>query len=142
LISDTIAQCGRNASNSPHFHLFTAVESNHLNTTLPARPADHPKLRGDAFLPQVDVRNDAAGFALATEVCEIAERGPMPLFLANVHLYRARIVGMTNAEGRMTNWPEVDPKAELARARALIEKHGYWRRREELADAEAASVAW
>lgn len=29
-------------------------------------------------------------------------------------------------------------KAELAKARALIETHGYWRRKEELEDAEAA----
>ena len=32
--------------------------------------------------------------------------------------------------------------AELAEARRLIEKHGYWRRKEELEDAEAAAVGW
>lgn len=37
---------------------------------------------------------------------------------------------------------KIDPKAELAKARALIEKHSYWRRREELVDAEAAAVNW
>jgi hypothetical protein len=47
----------------------------------------------------------------------------MPLYLADVHLHRARLFR---------------DKAELAKARALIEKHGYGRRREELADAEAA----
>jgi hypothetical protein len=39
---------------------------------------------------------------------------------------------------RKKDYPGIDPKAELAKARALIEKHGYGRRREELADAEAA----
>lgn len=79
----------------------------------------------------------AASRALA-EAQQIAERGPMPLFLADVHLHRARIVGSTNDECRRTNWPGIDPKAELAKARTLIEKHGYGRREEELADAEAA----
>jgi hypothetical protein len=57
------------------------------------------------------------------EVQMIAERGPMPLYLADVHLHRARLFR---------------DRAELAKARALIEKHGYWRRREELEDAEEA----
>jgi hypothetical protein len=57
------------------------------------------------------------------EAQQIAERGPMPLYLADVHLHRARLFR---------------DKAELAKARALIEKHGYWRRKEELEDAEAA----
>ena len=30
----------------------------------------------------------------------------------------------------------------LVRARDLVEKHGYWRRKEELEDAEAAAVGW
>jgi len=92
----------------------------------------HAHLRGDAA---------AASRALA-EAQQIAERGPMPRYLADVHLHRARLVGMTNAEGRMIDWPGIDPKAELAKARTLIEKHGYWRRREELEDAEAAAAAW
>ena len=57
------------------------------------------------------------------EAQQIAERGPMPLYLADVHLHRARLFR---------------DKAELAKARALIEKHGYWRRKEELTDADAA----
>lgn len=52
----------------------------------------------------------------------IAERGPMPLYLADVHLHRARLFR---------------DRAALAAARDLIKKHGYYRRREELADAEA-----
>jgi hypothetical protein len=89
----------------------------------------HAHLRGDAA---------AASRALA-EAQQIAERGPMPLFLADVHLHRARLAGSVKDEGRRKkDYPGIDPKAELAKARALIEKHGYGRRREELADAEAA----
>jgi hypothetical protein len=58
---------------------------------------------------------------------EIAERGPMPLYLADIHLHRARLFR---------------DRAELATARALIEKHGYGRRKEELEDAEAAASNW
>jgi hypothetical protein len=61
------------------------------------------------------------------EAQQVAERGPMPLYLADVHLHRARLFR---------------DKAELAKARALIEKHGYWRRKEELEDAEAAAKEW
>ncbi len=53
----------------------------------------------------------------------IAARGPMPLFLADIHLHRARL------------FRDHD---ELAKARVLIEKHGYNRRLPELEDAEQA----
>jgi hypothetical protein len=57
----------------------------------------------------------------------IAERGPMPLYLADVHLHRARLFA---------------DRTELAKARELIEKHHYGRRREELADALSAAAHW
>jgi hypothetical protein len=53
----------------------------------------------------------------------IAERGPMPLFQADILLYRARLF-----HDRMA----------LARARELIDRHAYHRRDEELRDAESA----
>ncbi len=56
------------------------------------------------------------------EAWEIAERGPMPLFLADVQLYRARLFGDRQA---------------LAEARRLIETYGYDRRLAELEHAEA-----
>ncbi|MEM9555124.1 MAG: hypothetical protein AAGC60_12790 [Acidobacteriota bacterium] len=56
------------------------------------------------------------------EAEEIARRGPMPLYLADIHLYRARLF---------------DDRDALAEARRLVEKHGYGRRREELEDLEA-----
>lgn len=71
------------------------------------------------------------------EALEIAERGPMPLFMADIHLHRARLFFRT------TPYPWHNPdgtprgaKDDLAEARRLIEKHGYWRRKEELEDAE------
>jgi hypothetical protein len=58
----------------------------------------------------------------------IAARGPMPLYLADVHLHRARLFG---------------DRDELTKARTLIDRHQYGRRREELADAAAAlNVSW
>ena len=76
-----------------------------------------------AWLHFVD-GNFAAARADLDEAQEIAERGPMPLFLADIALYRARLFGDREA---------------LAEARRLIEKHGYDRRLEELTDAEAAT---
>ena len=57
----------------------------------------------------------------------IAERGPMPLYLADVHLHRARLF---------------HDRAALAEARRLIEDYAYGRRREELEDAEAVAAHW
>jgi hypothetical protein len=74
------------------------------------------------------VRGDApSARAALDQAWEIAERGPMPLYLADVRLHRARLFR---------------DRGELAKARELIEKHGYWRRREELEDAEAAAGGW
>lgn len=64
------------------------------------------------------------------EAWEIAARGPMPLFLADIHLYRARLFG------EMMPYPWQSPIADLRQARQLIEKHGYLRRMAELLDAE------
>lgn len=78
------------------------------------------------------------------EAWEIAERGPMPLFLADIHLHRARLFHA------VTPYPwSADsagnprgPKDDLAAARVLITRHGYLRRLEELEDAEAAAKSW
>ena len=79
---------------------------------------------------------------LLEEAQQIAERGPMPLYLADVYLHRARLFGIMKVDERKLKFPDIDPKAELAEARRLIEKHGYWRRKEELEDAEAVAVHW
>ena len=73
-------------------------------------------------------QGDAEGArADLAEAQEIAERGPMPLFLADVHLYRARFFHDRDA---------------LAEARRLVDKHGYGRRLGELEDLEAAADSW
>ncbi len=74
-----------------------------------------------AWLLHQEGNSDAARSDL-DEAQEIAEQGPMPLFLADTALLRARLFG---------------DRAALAEARRLIEKHGYGRRREELADLAA-----
>ncbi len=66
------------------------------------------------------------------EAWEIAERGPMQLHMADIHLYRARLFFREN------KYPWESPAADLAAARKLIEQCGYGRRKEELEDAEDA----
>ena len=66
------------------------------------------------------------------EAWEVAERGPMRLHMADVHLHRARLFF------REKQYPWRSPREDLAAARKLIESCGYWRRKEELEDAEAA----
>jgi len=61
------------------------------------------------------------------EACQIAERGPMRLQMADIHLHHARFFR---------------DKESLAKARKLIEQCGYHRRDEEIADAELAAVNW
>lgn len=66
----------------------------------------------------------------------------MRLFLADIHLYRARLFGKPKTKDQRSNEEEKYPwesaEADLKEARRLIEKHGYLRRMEELEDAEAA----
>lgn len=71
--------------------------------------------------------NPTAACADLDEAWQIAARGDMRLFMADIHLHRARLFR---------------DKAELQKARALIEQCGYWRRKEELEDAEAAARGW
>lgn len=66
------------------------------------------------------------------EAWDIAERGPMRLHLADIHLHRARLFHAA------TPYPWGSLQADLAAARKLIEQCGYGRRKEELEDAEAA----
>jgi hypothetical protein len=86
------------------------------------------------------------------EAWEIAERGPMPLFLADIHLYRVRLF-FREAHYPWDKNPDGTPrgpKDDLAAARAIIcketvyqkdgvtLKHSYLRRLPELEDAEMA----
>jgi hypothetical protein len=73
------------------------------------------------------------------EAWKVAERGPMRLFMVDIHLYRARLFGPRRKE---MAYPWGSPEADLAAARKLIEQCGYHRRNEELADAEEAAKGW
>ncbi len=66
------------------------------------------------------------------EAWEIAERGPMKLHLADIHLHRARLFF------REAKYPWQSPAADLAAAGQLINTCGYHRRDQELADAQRA----
>ncbi len=79
-----------------------------------------------AWLRFVEGDADAARADL-DEACQLAERGPMRLFLADIHLHRARLFRDAQA---------------LGQAREIITKCGYHRRDAELADAEEAAKHW
>jgi len=66
------------------------------------------------------------------EAWEIAERGPMRLHMADIHLYRARLFF------REAKYPWESPAADLTAAEKLINECGYHRRDEELGDAKRA----
>jgi hypothetical protein len=66
------------------------------------------------------------------EAWEIAERGPMKLFQADIHLYRARLFF------REPSYPWQSPQDDLAAAAKLINECGYHRRDAELAAAQQA----
>lgn len=78
------------------------------------------------------------------EAWEIAERGPMRLFIADIHLYRARLFHSVKPYpwDKNPDGTERGPKDDLKDARKLIEQCGYWRRKEELEDAEEAAKNW
>ncbi len=87
------------------------------------------------------------------EAWEIAERGPMRLHMADIHLYRARLFGPISGKPKDEGGIEYPwnknpdgsargPLDDLAAARKLIEQCGYWRRKEELEDAEEAAKTW
>ncbi len=67
---------------------------------------------------------------------QIAERGPMRLYMVDIHLHRARLFHGVKP------YPWTSPQEDLAAARKLIKDCGYRRRDEELADAEKAALAW
>ena len=61
------------------------------------------------------------------EAQQIAQRGPMPLFLADIALHRARFF---------------HDRTALAEARRLVDEHGYGRRSEEVEALEAVADEW
>lgn len=74
------------------------------------------------------------------EAWEIAERGPMRLFMADIYLYRARLF-IREPEypwDKSQDGTARGPADDLAAAEELINRCGYHRRDEELADAKGA----
>jgi len=69
------------------------------------------------------------------EAWDIAERGPMRLHMADIHLHRARLFF------RQKHYPWKSPQKDLASAEKLINDCGYHRRDEELADAKRAILS-
>ncbi len=90
-----------------------------------------------AWLRALTGRRTGAASAVTDldEAWEIAARGSMRLFQANILLMRARLFGLPSAEEK---YPWESPQADLAAARTLIEQCGYGRRLAELEDAELA----
>ena len=60
----------------------------------------------------------------------------MRLLMADIRLHRARLFHSVKP------YPWTSPQEDLADSRKLIELCGYWRRKEELEDAEEASKSW
>jgi uncharacterized protein DUF4062 len=121
-------------------HVTAAVKGLHRASQQQWTPAG---LLTDAWLR---VLQDDAAHACADldEAWEIAERGPMRLYMADIHLHRARLFhGVTPYPWNTdANGKPRGPKDDLAAARKLIKQCGYWRRKEELEDAEAAAKNW
>jgi tetratricopeptide (TPR) repeat protein len=109
----------------------------HLDSAvLGLRKAGHQWILPRSLLDRARILGSQARLDLARadldEAWEIAERGPMKLFLADIHLHRARLFF------REAEYPWESPQADLAAAEKLINDCGYHRREEELADAKAA----
>jgi len=113
----------------------------HINVALDfLRRAGDQQYLPRGLLPRALCRATTENFDGAREdldeAFEIAERGPMRLFLADIRLHRARLFGLV--AGRPEKYPWVSPRDDLDEARKLVETCGYGRRREEFEDAEAA----
>ncbi len=106
-----------------HQHITIAVEGLHAAGSLDHVPRG---LLTRAWMRCIS-GDEAGARADLGEAWEIAERGPMPLFQADVLLTRARLFR---------------DREDLAAARVLIEERGYHRRDEELADAAVVAAGW
>jgi hypothetical protein len=105
-------------------HLDACVDGLRQSANLDELPGG---LLTRALLRAVRGELDRATSDLA-EAQQLAERAPLPLFLADVALHRARLIFREDLAGA---------REDLRRARDLIEKHGYLRRLHELEDAES-----
>lgn len=77
----------------------------------PPPRSHHPRVATSSPRPRTGPESAKADL---DEAWEIAERGPMPLFLTDIHLYRARLFF------RETPYLWQSPQHDLAEARRLI----------------------
>ena len=124
----------QSAIHNPHSAIEQAVSGLRSAGTMDHLPRG---LLTRAWLRALTGRRTGAASAVADldEAWEIAARGSMRLFQADILLMRARLFGLPSAEEK---YPWESPQADLAAARTLIEQCGYGRRLEELEDAERA----
>lgn len=114
-----------------HAHLLTAVDALRRSSKQDLVPlgllsrACLRVLEGDSTGAQTDL----------DEAWQIAERGPMRLHMADVHLHRARLFS------RERPYPWTSPEDDLAAAEKLISGCGYHRRDGELSDARQSVLA-
>lgn len=114
-------------------HIDLAVSGLRLAGTQPEIPLALLTRAWLRFLTDARIGHESAQEDL-DEAWEIAERGPMKLFLADIHLHRARLFF------REKEYPKawISAQADLVAAEKLINECGYGRRKEELADAKRA----
>src|SRR5207302_795990 len=111
-----------------HHHIAAAVDGFRRVAYFELNPCG---LLTRAWLQAVQGELDMAKADL-DQAWQIAERGPMRLHQADIHLYRARLFF------REKTYPWKSPQADLADAEKLINDCGYNRRNPELADAKKA----
>jgi hypothetical protein len=129
----TTSDAWRAAHRRLYEHLCATTKEGDRPTLEDLQPLYQAVAHGcQAGLQQEAREGFAASQADLDEAWEIAERGPMKLFMADIHLYRARLFF------REATYPWESPQADLAAARKLIESCGYGRRKEELEVAEKA----
>lgn len=113
------------------------AELRRVDTTLCPR-GEHTAWADETCPPDDHCTAAQAAKADLDEALEIAERGPMPLHMADIYLHRARLFcHITPYPWRNPDGTARSAKSDLTEARRLIEKHGYGRRKAELEDAEA-----
>lgn len=137
ILDHSALQSTQSTLNISHSKIEAAVD----NMRRAGQQQDIPEcLLTRAWLRSLEGRLESAQDDL-DEAWEIAQHGPMPLLMADIHLQRARLFFCQ----KIYLWSNPDGSARSAKddltdARRLIEKHGYLSRMPELEDAERAIV--
>jgi tetratricopeptide (TPR) repeat protein len=81
------------------------------------------------------VANAEAAESVINKAWEIANRGPMPLFLVDILITRIRVFGMGDRPS--ARYPWLSLQADITDARRLIAAHRYQRRERQIEEAES-----